>query len=372
MVGASAGGSDRIPISLLGPRPRERGDGGQALRAVGVACEYGPGPSVSLLYPAQGAALGGGWVLRQASSPLGPREREMAGRLQEPRWGEPGRRVRGSHGPGCGGPVVGTRVWEGALGLGNLASHRCAGSLSGVKEDPGVWGGLWVPWGRCGAGGFQCQAECGAGGLWAEPRGPQKRGRWVGAWGPRDQGKWASWSFSWPPARPRVPWLPWLLRAAHRRLRWSCQHVLAVGRLRHREQVTMPGSHSLGGADPRTLQPAPHPAAGPIEVGGRKVRSGQGGGRGGASAAWPGRDVAVGPTWGRAGAQDSAESPTWSLSSRPQGCPEAQPGLQAQETSSAAGPFCPQCLPVPHGLQRGPAAVAAPHAPLLAQGRLQG
>lgn len=55
-----------------------------------------------------------------------------------------------------------------------------------------------------------------------------------------------------------------------------------------------------------------------------------------------------------------------------QGCPEAQPGRQAKEAPPAPGPRCPRHLHLPHGLQRGPAAVAAPCAPLLAQGQLQG
>lgn len=239
--GVSGGlGSHPDPFSLWGPPPAGTGRLRPGPPGSGSGVRIWSGP---ICVPAVPLARGCPWRVgapdARPALPGAPGER--AGRLQGPRWGEPGRRVHGSHGPGCGGPVLGTRVWEGALGLRNRASHRCAGSLSGVKEDPGVWGGLWVPWGRCGAGRFQCQADCGAGGLWAGPRGPQRRGRWVGAWGPRDQGKWASWSFSWPPAWPRVPWLPWFLRAAYRRLRWSCQHVLAVGRLRHREQVTMPG-----------------------------------------------------------------------------------------------------------------------------------
>lgn len=118
-----------------------------------------------------------------------------------------------------------------------------------------------------------------------------------------------------------------------------------------------------------------------MELGGQKVHSVQGEGRGVCRLAWQGWDMAApalgpllgcGADWGRAGDQDSAECPTCPLSSPPQGCPEAQPGLQAQETSSAAGPRCPQRLPLPHGLQRGPAAVATPYTPLPAQGRLQG
>ena len=58
--------------------------------------------------------------------------------------------------------------------------------------------------------------------------------------------------------------------------------------------------------------------------------------------------------------------------SPPQGCPEAQPGLQAQEAPPAAGPRRPRSLRLPHGLQWGPAAVAAPCAPLPAQDHLQG
>lgn len=51
-----------------------------------------------------------------------------------------------------------------------------------------------------------------------------------------------------------------------------------------------------------------------------------------------------------------------------QGCPEAQPGLQAQEAPPSTCPCCPRCLDLPHGLQWCPAAVATPGAPLLAQG----
>lgn len=58
--------------------------------------------------------------------------------------------------------------------------------------------------------------------------------------------------------------------------------------------------------------------------------------------------------------------------SPPQGCPEAQPGLQAQEAPPTTCTHHPGHVHLPHGLQWHSAAVASSSAPLPAQGGLQG
>lgn len=58
--------------------------------------------------------------------------------------------------------------------------------------------------------------------------------------------------------------------------------------------------------------------------------------------------------------------------SPPQGCPEAQPGLQAQEASPTTRAHHSWHVYLPHGLQWHAAAVASSSAPLSAQGCLQG
>lgn len=146
----------------------------------------------------------------------------------------------------------------GRPGTRNCASRRCARSLSGVKEDPGVWKGLWVPWGRCEAGGLPCQAEHGAGGLRAGPGGAQSRGRCGGAWGfgirgsglcGASPGHWHGLGF---------------LGC----LGFSGPHTASGGETEAQRTGHHAQSHNLGAADPSTLQP----------VAGLRPRAEEGGG----------------------------------------------------------------------------------------------
>lgn len=268
---------------------------------------------------------------------------EMAGRLQELRWGEPGGRVRGSHSPGRGGPVTGTRVclctcvWEGALGLGTVPLAGAPGASLGSRKTLGSGKACGSPGDAVKLAGSHARLSMGPEDCGQDPEGRRAEGGVVGP-GASESGEvgfvelllatgmaWGSLDALASQGRTRAP----VLVAS------ACASggETEAQRTGHHAQ-----SHSLGGADPSTLQPVAGLRPRAEEGGGGTCAQGRVGG--GEGRLPPGR--AGTRLWGRPGA---GQAP----STAPRAPPGPSPPLlrAAQKLSLASKRKKPHPPPAP-------------------------